>query len=85
MIADFILSARTINLDGPAVCGKIFKYLILPYTYWKSKRWAASGELESDSAIRFQTRPFATQGEAAGEFMTRAQRIVKSMEKLEKQ
>ena len=34
-------------------CGKIFKYLILPYG--KSKRWAASGELESDSAIRFQT------------------------------
>ena len=66
-------------------CGKIFKYLVLPYTYGKSKRWAASGELESDSAIRFQTRPFDTQGAAAGEFVTMAQRIVKSMEKLEKQ
>ncbi len=64
-------------------CGKIFKYLILPYG--KSKRWAASGELELDSAIRFQTGPFDTRGEAAGEFMTMAQRIVKSMEKLEKQ
>jgi hypothetical protein len=69
-------------------CGKIFKYLILPgksKPFGKSKRWAASGELESDSAIRFQTGPFDTRGEAAAEFMTRAQRIVKSIEKLEKQ